>query len=107
MSVASLRSMPRSLNAGGWAASAFVEDGYQLGGGHRAVGVLAQLRDLRPVDIAVEPHADPAAAANVGRPEELVRRPGDELGLRASRRGAPQVRKVIVMVPGRQIGRAH
>ena len=78
---------------------ALVEEGHQLHWRHHAVGVLAQLRDLRPVDIAVEAHADPAASANVGRPEKPVRRAGDKLGLRARRRGAPQVRKLIVMVP--------
>src|SRR5215470_15976199 len=77
-----------------------VEEGHQAGGSHRPVRVLAELRDLGPVQCSVETHADPAAAADVGRAEEPAGRRRDELGLRAWQPGAPQVRKIVIVMPG-------
>jgi D-amino-acid oxidase len=68
-----------------------------------AIGVLAELGDLGPVDVAVEPHADPAPVADVGRAKEAagVRRSQFLLGSGWCR--APQVREmVIVMAVGPQ-----
>src|SRR5690606_32970478 len=48
-----------------------------------AVGVLAHLGDLVPVDVAVEAHPDPAAVTDVGRAEEPVGIGAYELLLRA------------------------
>ncbi len=47
-----------------------VEPGDQSRRGDDPVGVLAQLGDLGPVEVPVKPDAEPAAAADVGRPEE-------------------------------------
>ena len=78
-----------------------IELGYQSAGRDHAVRVLAELGDLGPVDVAVEPDADPAPVPDVGRPEEPagVRRGQFLLGPR--RRGAPQVRELVVVVPVR------
>src|ERR1700722_8453902 len=76
----------------------------ELGGGNRAVGVRAQFGELRPVDVAVKAHADPAPVTDVGRAEEPVRRRADEGFLRAGQARAPEVRKVIaVMAVGPQL----
>src|SRR5215470_12226259 len=77
-----------------------VEEAHQAGGGDRPVRVLAELRDLGPVEPGVETDTDPAAAADVGRAEEPAGRRSDELGLGAWQPGAPQVRKVIGVMPG-------
>jgi hypothetical protein len=50
-----------------------VEESDQPGGGDGPVSVLAQLGDLRPVQVPVEPDTDPAPAAHIRRPEEPVR----------------------------------
>ena len=50
-----------------------IEPGHEPGRGDNPVGVLAQLGDLGPVGVEVQPDADPAAAADVGRPEEPLR----------------------------------
>ena len=70
------------------------EEGHKTGGGDDAVRVLAQFRDLGPVDVLVKPDADPAAAADVGRPEEPGGLGRGQLLLRARRRRAPQVREL-------------
>src|SRR5262249_52797149 len=41
--------------------------------GDGAVRVLAEIRDLVPVDVAVEAHSDPPTVADVGRAEEPLR----------------------------------
>jgi len=63
------------------------------------VGVVADAGHLIPVDITIEPHADPATVAHVWRPEEAVRFRPRQLLLSARRRGAPQVREQVVVVP--------
>ena len=75
-----------------------VELGGQPRGGCDAIGVLAEFGDLGPVDGAVEADADPAAAADVGRPEEALRVGRGELLLRSGRRRAPQVRELVVVM---------
>ena len=74
---------PRSRGRS-WASRAglAVQLGGQPGGRDDAVGVLAELGDLGPVGVAVEADADPAAAADVGRPEEALRVGRGELLLR-------------------------
>ncbi len=62
------------------------------------VGVLAQLGDLGPVRIAVQPDADPAPAAYVRRAEEPLGRRRGELVLGPGRCGAPQVRELVIVV---------
>src|SRR5262245_1663801 len=56
-----------------------IEKDCQPDGGDGPVGDLAQLSDLGPVHIAIEPDADPSAAAYIRRPEEPVGPRGDEL----------------------------
>jgi len=56
---------------------------------------------LIPVDVAVEPDPDPASMAHVRGPEEAVRFGTREFLLGARRRGAPQVRELVVVMPGR------
>jgi hypothetical protein len=75
-----------------------VQKGGQPGGRDDAVGVLAELGDLGPVGVAVEADADPAAAADVGRPEEALRVGRGELLLRPRWRRAPQVRELVVVM---------
>src|SRR5512140_2902688 len=86
----------------GFRSALAVQPGGQPRGRDDAVGVLAELGDLGPVDLAVdlavEANADPAAAADVGRPEEALRVGGGELLLRSGRRRAPQVRELIVVM---------
>jgi D-amino-acid oxidase len=71
----------------------------QPGGRDDPVGVLAQLGDLGPVHRSVQADPDPAAVADVRRPEEPVRVGPDQFLLRPWRRRAPQVREVLGMVP--------
>ena len=57
--------------------------------GDDAVGVLAELRDLIPVDLVQQAHPDPTPVPDIGRPEEDCRVTGDECRLGAGR-GGPQ-----------------
>src|SRR5262249_1597217 len=75
-----------------------VQLGGQPGGGDDAVSVVAELGDLGPVGVAVESHANPAAAADVGRPEEALRVGRGEFLLRSWWRRAPQVRELVVVM---------
>ena len=74
--------------------------GQALGGDH-AVGVGEQLAELIPVDVAVEPDAEPATMPDVRRPEERVRFGGGECLLGPGRCGAPEMRDAL---PPRQRG---
>src|SRR4030095_12774006 len=77
-----------------------------FGRGH-AVAVLENLGDLVPIDLAVEPHADPAFVADVRRVEELVRVGVDEGFLRTRARLAPHCDAVgavvVVVVHGEEL----
>src|SRR5690606_15281677 len=92
------RPLPRVSRVVGAAGGASVQGGHEPGGRDRAVGVLAQLGDLLPVDRAVQADPDPAPAAHVGRAEEPVRIGGDEFGLYAGWCGTPQVRERVLVV---------
>ena len=72
-----------------------IEERRQAGRGDGAVGVLAQLSDLGPVRVTVQPDADPAPPAYVGWPEEPARLGGGEFCLRSGQAGAPQVRELV------------
>src|SRR2546430_479942 len=72
-----------------------VEHRHERLGGDHTVGLLTDRRDLVPIDAAVEPHADPSAAADVRRPEEALRLGLHQLLLHARRRRAPQVWEVV------------
>ncbi len=78
-----------------------VEQGGQPGRGDDPVRVLAQLGDLGPVHVAVEPDADPPTAAHVRRPEEPAGLGRHELVLGPGQARAPQMRKVIRVVAPR------
>src|SRR5215472_612853 len=82
---------------GGFPALA-VEERRQTRGRDGPVGVLAQLGDLGPVRVAVEPDADPSPAAYVGRPEVPRWLGRDELVLCSGQARAPQVGEVVGMV---------
>src|SRR6202035_3471353 len=71
---------------------------YQPRGRDGPVGVPAYLSDLGPVQVTVQPHADPASPAHVGRPEEAAPLTGAELLLRSGQTRAPQVRKVVLVM---------
>ncbi|MEJ7744186.1 MAG: hypothetical protein WKF73_17610 [Nocardioidaceae bacterium] len=63
------------------------------------VGVLAQVCELLAGDVAVESHADPAATSDVWRPEVPVRLSCNQRCLHTVGSGAPQVRKLVVVMP--------
>jgi hypothetical protein len=65
------------------------------------MGLGADAGHLIPVDVAVQPEPDPAPMAHVRRPEEAVWFRARQFLLGAGRRGAPQVREPVVVVPGR------
>src|SRR5689334_15764300 len=67
---------------------------------HRQVRVADNYLQFVPILRYVEVHAEPAARANVGRPEEAIRRGSDKPRLRIHRRGAPEREPVVVMVIG-------
>src|SRR5438132_1483370 len=50
-----------------------VQVGNELLGSHHSIGVLNDALHLVPVDVDVEPHAQPTAAADVRRPKETLR----------------------------------
>ncbi len=77
-----------------------IEGSDQAAGRDRPVGILDQFRHGGPVERHIEPDADPAPAAHIGRDKENVRVLGDQLRLRAGRGGAPERQPVIVMVIG-------
>ena len=78
-----------------------VQPSHQLLRGDLPVGVGDDLGDLVPVHlVVVEPDAEPAATADVRRPEEPVRAGGDQRLLRAGRGGAPEPDPVVVVVVG-------
>ena len=76
-----------------------VEEGNELGGSDRPVGIFTQVGDLAPVDIPVEPYADPAAMTDVGRAEETFTISVDQGVLRPRGSGAPQVGEGVPVVP--------
>ena len=65
-----------------------------------SVGCLDDLGDVVPVLLDVEVHPDPAAAADVRRPEEPARIQRDPVLLRALRRGRPERHPVVVVPVG-------
>lgn len=65
------------------------------------MGFPADLRHLTPVNVAVQAHADPAAMANVRRPEEPVRLRTRQFLLDTRRRGTPHVREPVVVMTAR------
>ena len=67
---------------------------------HRTVGIRDDLGDLGPVDGHVEVDAEPAAAADVRRPEVVLRGRRDERLLDPGWRCAPEPEPVVVMVVG-------
>ena len=75
-----------------------VELGHELGRRDHAVGLLADLADLVPVVAPVQPQRDPSPATDVGGPEEALGLGLDQLGLHAGRRGADEVREVVLVV---------
>jgi uncharacterized protein YndB with AHSA1/START domain len=95
---AAAASLSGSRSASG---SGLIQERDQACGSDRPVRVLAQLRDLRPVDLHVEADADPAASAYVRRVEEPAGGGRDEFGLRARQPRAPQVRELVVVVARR------
>jgi len=58
-----------------------VEEGCQPGWSDGPVGVLAQLSDLGPVQVAVEADADPSPVADIRWPEEPAGLGGNEFVL--------------------------
>src|ERR1700733_8009086 len=75
-----------------------VEEGGQPGRRDDPVRVLAQLRNLIPVHVAVEPDADPPPAADVRRPEEPTGPGRHQLVLGSGQARTPQMRKVVGVV---------
>src|SRR5690606_2255143 len=82
----------------GGSSAAGVQLGHEVRRRDGPVRVLAQLGDLVPVRLAVQPYPDPAAAPDVRRAEVPLRRGGDQRLLRAGRRRADQVREVVLVV---------
>ena len=72
-----------------WPVGLALEEGRQPGWRDGPVGVLAQLTELGPVQIAVEPDADPAPVADIGRPEEPAGVGGEEFVLGSGQARAP------------------
>jgi hypothetical protein len=64
-----------------------------------AVRVFAQFGDLTPVHVATETNADPPAPANERWAEDAIRRGGAQVLLSALRRGTPQKRERMFVVP--------
>src|SRR5581483_9780172 len=60
--------------------------------------VLDDPRELVPVDAVVEPHAEPAAVADVGRPEEALGVRRDEQLLVPRRRRAPDAEDAVAVM---------
>lgn len=61
--------------------------------------LLADPLHLFPVDVPVQPDPDPAAVADVRRPEEPAGFRDRQFLLGAGWRGAPQMRELMVVVP--------
>src|SRR5580704_18300338 len=78
-----------------------VEEGGQPGRRDDPVRVLAQLRDLGPVHLAVQPDADPPPAADVRRPEEPTGPGRHQLVLGSGQARTPQMRQVVGVVAPR------
>src|SRR5437762_3159140 len=94
-----LRGPPAPRPTGPEHPSAGVEPGDEALRGDAAVGVGQDAGDFVPVDVDVEAHAEPAPVAHIGRPEEALGLLGDEFGLYAGRRRAPDAEDpVAVMV---------
>jgi len=70
-------------------------------GSYYPVSFPADPRHLVPVDVAVEADPDPAAMADIRRPEKPVRFRARQFLLGTRRRRAPQVREVSLVVPVR------
>src|SRR5438067_6480731 len=74
----------------------------KLGGegrrGNTAVGIGDDLRDLVPAYLPVQPHADPAAKADIRRHEEPLRRHSLQRLLLPRRRGAPERQPAILVM---------
>src|SRR3954451_15670303 len=71
---------------------------------HEQVRLLDRPRERIPLEAAVQPHADPATVADVGRDEVVLRRARDEAGLRAVRGGQPQRDPPVPMMVVRRHG---
>src|SRR5918999_1372776 len=70
----------------------------QLCRGNLRVGVLGDSRELVPVERPVEPGAEPAAMADVGRNEESLRVGLDEHLLHSGRGRAPDRKAAVAVV---------
>src|SRR5262245_12306557 len=70
----------------------------ELRGSDHTVGLLADGRDLAPVDPPVEADPDPATSAHVGWPEEALGLGLHEFPLRPGRSRTPEVRELVLVV---------
>jgi hypothetical protein len=65
---------------------------------HAAIRVLAKLLDLIEIDVSVETYANPSTRPDVGRSKEAFGGQLDEISLNTVRRGAPEMREVVVVM---------